>query len=170
MKKIIALMSTLAMVLSMTTVSVFADTIDASDGSASKNVTATYNKGDSDTTVYSVTITWDAMHFTYNDGAWNPDKHAYDASWSATGNTVTVTNHSNAAINAKLSYKAAENYSGITGTFEGTDSNDTLALASAVNTTYDQAPTATATLNLSGVLDKAASDTTVGTITVALLS
>ena len=65
---------------------------------------------------------------------------------------------------------AAENYSGITGTFEGTDSNDTLALASAVNTTYDQAPTATATLNLSGVLDKAASDTTVGTITVALLS
>ena len=109
------------------------------------------------------------MNFTYNDGSWNPDKHEYDANWTASGNTVTVTNHSNTEINAKLSYQAAENYGGINGTFTGTDGNNALALASAVNTTYENAPSATATLNLSGTLDKAAANATVGTITVALI-
>lgn len=58
MKKFVALILTLVLVLSMTAVPVFADTIDK-NGSASKNVTASYKAGTSaGTTVYSVTITW----------------------------------------------------------------------------------------------------------------
>lgn len=92
MKKIFTFILTMAFVISLATVPAFAATsiIDSATGSDSHNVTATYNAGASGTTIYSVTITWGEMDFAYNDGAWNPDTHTYDASWTATGNTVTV--------------------------------------------------------------------------------
>lgn len=62
--------------------------------------------------VITVTIIWSGMAFTYTDGLWDPESHTYDASCASDSNTVTVTNHSNAAINAKLTYKAESNYSG----------------------------------------------------------
>lgn len=111
-EKIFTLILALALVFSLAAIPAFAATIDAGTGSASQDVKATYNAGDSGTIVYSVNITWDAMDFAYNDGAWDPESHTYDASWASDSNTVTVTNHSNAAINAKLTYKAESNYSG----------------------------------------------------------
>ena len=165
MKKFLTLIFTLAFVISLATVPAFADTIDSATGSDSRDVKATYNAGTSDTTIYSVTITWGAMDFTYNDGAWDPETHTYDASWTATGNTVTVTNHSNAAVTAKLTYTAAQNYIGITGTF----GNDTLNLATAVGTAVNNAPTESTKLTLSGALDSStAANTTIGTVTVTL--
>lgn len=165
MKKIFALIFTLTLVFSLTTIPAFAATIDSAAGSDSHDVKATYYAGDSTKTVYSVTITWGAMDFVYNDGAWDPENHTYDANWTATGNTVTVSNHSNAAVTAKLTYNAAENYTGITGTF----SNDTLGLPTAVGTDVNSAPTATATLTLSGALDSnTTANTTIGKVTVTL--
>ncbi len=168
MKKIFALILTLTMVFSLAALPAFADEskLDNTTPAAYKDVKATYNAGDSAKTVYSVNITWGAMDFKYNDGAWNPETHKYDANWSATGNTVTVTNHSNADVDAKLTYTAAEGYEEITPTFN----KDTLNLKSAVGTDVNNAPTDSAELELSGVLNNAAKDATVGTITVTLLS
>ena len=170
MKKIFALVLSLAAVLSFTATPAFAadSKIDTTTPSASCEVKATYNAGTSGTTVYSVVITWGAMDFEYNDGAWDPDTHKYDASWTPNGNTVTVTNHSNADVTVKLSYAAAEEkYAGINGSFD----KDTLELVSAVGKDVnDDALTKSAALTLDGVLDSAAKDVVVGKITVTLLS
>lgn len=163
MKKIFALILTLVMVFSMAAIPAFAATIETATGSDSHEVKATYNAGSSGTTIYSVTIAWDEMNFTYNDGAWDPETHKYNANWSA-GNTITVTNHSNTDINAELTYTPAGNYTGIEGHFD----NSTLSLDSAVGTPVNEAPTKTATLTLSGVLNKAANNSTVGTVTVTI--
>ena len=169
MKKIFALVLSLAAVLSFTATPAFAadSKIDTETPKASCDVKATYNAGTSGTTVYSVVITWGAMDFAYNDGAWDPDTHKYDASWAPNGNTVTVTNHSNADVTVKLSYAPDEKYAGINGSFD----KDTLELVSAVGKDVnDGALTKSAALTLDGVLDSAANDTTVGTITVTLLN
>ena len=167
MKKIFALILTLAMVFSLAAVPAFAANIESATGSESHDVKATYNAGASGTVVYSVTIAWGEMKFEYEDGAWNPETHEFDnANWAPTGNTVTVTNHSNAAITAKLTYTAEGDYSNITGTFIN---SDTLNLNSAVGTPANGAPTANATLKLSGALkNNTPADTTVGKVTVSL--
>lgn len=165
MKKIFALILTLLMAFSSACVPVSAATIDSVEGSDSHDVKATYNSGTSGTAVYSVTITWDAMNFTYEDGAWDPETHKYDANWKTTGNTVTVTNHSNADITAKFTYNAAQNYTDITGSF----SQGTLNLTTAVGTPANNAPTASTSLKLSGVLNSnTPAGTTIGTVTVVL--
>lgn len=105
------------------------------------------------------------MSFTYNDGAWDPDTHKYDASWSPKGNTVTVTNHSNTAVTAKLSYTAADNYTDIAGKFEKGELN----LATAVGTDISNAPHDSDTLTVSGALSsETLADTVIGTVTVTL--
>lgn len=171
MKKIVALILTLALAFALATVPAFAATIQ----SESHEVTATYLAGDSSNPVYSVNLAWGAMDFTYTDGAWNPNTHSYDtsdASWSATGNTVTVTNHSNAAVTATLAYNAEPNYKGITGLFKEnseTANDGVLKLATAVGTAVENAPAQTAALSLSGVLNsKTPAGTTIGTVTVTL--
>ncbi len=164
MKKIFALILTFALALTAASVPAFAETI-GKGGSADKDVKATYSAGDSATIVYSVDITWGEMSFTYNDGAWDPDTHKYDASWSPKGNTVTVTNHSNTAVTAKLSYTAAKNYTDISGKFEKGE----LSLATAVGTDISNAPHDSDTLTVSGALSsKTLADTVIGTVTVTL--
>lgn len=170
MKKIFALMLTLALVFSLAAVPAYADsTLNNTTTSATQDVKATYDStgGSSSTIVYSVTIVWGAMNFTYHDSSWNPATHNYSANWTADGNTVKVINHSNTDITAKLSYTAKDGFAGIKGDFD----KDTLNLNTAVGTAVGEAPNDTATLTLSGALDKdTAASTAVGTITVALLS
>ncbi len=167
MKKIFALILTLALIFSLAAVPAYADTIDSATGSATQEVKATYDStvGSSDTIVYSVTIVWGAMNFTYHDSTWNPTTHSYDASWTHNGNTVKVINDSNTGITAKLSYIAKDGFTGITGTFD----SDTLELDTAVGTAVNASPNKTATLTLSGALNKnTAAATAVGTITVTI--
>lgn len=177
MKKKTALVLTLAMVFSLAPLSAYADTIDRVGGTASHNVTATYvdgSSGGAGSTVYNVDITWGDMAFTYTAeaGIWDPANHTYtDAkggAWAVDkegGNTITVTNHSNADVTAVFSYAAAEGFTGISGIFD----NASLALKSAVGTEVANAPKGTAALTLDGALG---SDTTpnatIGTITVTL--
>ncbi len=112
--------------------------------------TANYSNTDIDvwgytknTTVYSVDVEWGAMTFEYEASKWDPVNHKNlgptdengAAGWriyDSTNNTVvegaqnainkiTVTNHSNAQVYAKLSYASETAYAGTTGTFAGTD-------------------------------------------------
>ena len=165
MKKIFALILTFALALTAASVPAFAADTIGKGGSAVKDVKATYSAGDSAAIGYSVDITWGEMSFTYNDGAWDPDTHKYDASWSPKGNTVTVTNHSNTAVTAKLSYTAADNYTDIAGKFEKGELN----LATAVGTDISNAPHDSDTLTVSGALSsETLADTVIGTVTVTL--
>lgn len=180
MKKRIVLIMTIVIALAMIAIPAFAATI--SSGSDSHDVKATYksnSSGGSSKTVYSVDITWGAMEFTYTQGeagAWLPEEHRYaddgESVWSSDSNTITVKNHSNAAITATLSYTAAAGYTGITGSFtetSGTANDGVLTLPTAVGTTFANAPTATATLKLSGELASTTTAmTTIGTVKVTL--
>lgn len=165
MKKIFALILTLALVFSLAAVPAYAadTTISGETRSATQEVTAKYDAGDAGTAVYSVTISWGSMDFDYTSGAWNPSTHAYNGNWDKDNDhTVTVTNHSNKAIIATLSYAVAESLKdNISGSFDKT----TMNLATAVGTAFENAPTDTATLTLAGTLTETA---TVGTITVTI--
>ena len=179
MKKRIVLIMTIVIALAMIAIPTFAISLGES---SSHDVKATYESngsGGSSGTVYSVDITWDAMEFTYTQGAasvWLPDEHRYtdagESVWSSDSNTITVKNHSNAAVTATLSYTAAAGYTGITGSFtetSGTADDGILVLPTAVGTTRDNAPTATATLTLSGELASTVTSlTTIGTVKVTL--
>lgn len=173
-KKTAVLGLALAAVFALAPVSAFADsTIGTANGTASHDVKATYVAGTPGSTVYSVEITWGEMEFTYTaaaEGTWDPTTHTYDngeggGNWTANGNTVKVTNHSNTDVTATLTYTAAEGFTGIDGRFD----NASLPLATAVNTSVENAPNATSTLTLYGTLDPSVTtSTTVGTITVTL--
>ena len=177
MKKKTALVLTLAMVFSLAPLSVYADTIDRVGGTATHDVTATYvdgSSGGAGGTVYSVDITWGDMAFTYTAeaGIWDPANHTYTGAeggaWTVDkdgGNTITVTNHSNADVTAVFNYAAAEGFDGISGSFD----KDSLGLKSAVGTEVANAPTGTAALTLTGALGSdTTANTTIGTITVTL--
>ncbi len=95
-----------------------------------------------DETVYSVDVEWGAMTFEYEKSRWDPKDHksidgrgwmVYDnekeevitATQDAI-NRVTVTNHSNAAVYAKLSYTPGTDYGDTKGKFIATsDGSDT---------------------------------------------
>ena len=124
--------------------------------------------------IISVDVAWEAMDFTYtgaSQGTWNPATHAYEGategSWSDNTPAITVTNHSNVAINATLDFTPAVD--GVVGTFteaSGTENDNILNLATAEGTEVANAPTATANFGISGAAIDA--DKTLGTITVAI--
>ncbi len=106
-----------------------------------------------DATVYSVDVEWGAMTFRYTTGTWDPETHQMKTDATSTGwevydsqadkalgdiqheiNRVTVTNHSNADVWAKLTYEGSneggKDYSATVGEFSvaetpGQNSDDT---------------------------------------------
>ena len=124
--------------------------------------------------IISVDVAWEAMDFTYtgaSQGTWNPVTHAYEGAieggWSNNTPAITVTNHSNVAVNATLGFTA--NVTGVVGTFteaSGTENDNILNLATAEGTEVANAPTATANFGISGAAIDA--DKTLGTITVTI--
>ena len=167
MKKIFAL--ALALVLTCT----LAVTCFAAPAAQNGDVKATYAAGGtSPDVVYKVDVVFGAMEFTFTDKAnkWNPEDHEYntpvgEASWTASGNTVAVTNHSNAAVNVTVTYASETAYSTVTGSV----ANGSFELPSAVGKAVGAAElTKTATLTLGGTLaSSATSATKVGTLTVS---
>ena len=177
MKKIISLILALALVMSMGVTAFAAETSGTlNNTTTSKEITVngTYTAAQGAGTKVSVNITWDAMTFTYTEGAageWLPDEHKYAenavGSWSTDTKTITVVNHSNAAVNATLAFKADVN--GVVGTFtetSGTANDGKLELATAENTAVANAPTASAEFGISGAA--ITENKTLGTITVAI--
>ena len=137
-------------------------------------ITGVYQAGTTADDKISVDIVWDAMDFTYtapSQGTWNPATHVYEGAteggWSDNTPSITVTNHSNVAVNATLGFTA--DVDGVIGTFteaSGTENDSILELATAEGTTVENAPTATANFGISGAAIDA--DKTLGTITVAI--
>lgn len=171
MKKTIAIVLTLALLLSLT-VTVFAATLEGSNESASQVVTGTYTAKET-RTVYSVDITWSSMEFTYNEaykGEWNPSTHKYEnataASWSGTG-TITVTNHSNTAITAVPSYKANDAYKAAGMSFDVASLNVATA-DNGVNGAAGTAQTGIITVTPNGSLPSGTKNAEIGTITITI--
>ena len=174
MKKLMSVLFVLAAALYMGTTVFAAGKIEGSGGSANTDVKATYSSGGTATIIYSVDVTWGSMDFTYNDaspGTWNPVTHQYDGAGTATwtcaadANKITVTNHSNTAVTAILSFAAGTGYSGISGSF----SKSTIHLATAVGLLPESAPADSSLLTLSGALASSVTTSTpIGSVTVTL--
>ena len=171
MKKFLTLALVLVMMMSLS-VSAFAATNDGTEDTTI-DVKAVYSSGTTTPDVVSVDIAWGAMEFTYSVGGthtWDPVNHVYNdntsATWTPKGNTVTVTNHSNVAINANLTFDVESAYQGLTGSF---GEKASLSLPSAVDTDPNAAPSKTAELSLSGELPESVNALTkIGTITVKI--
>lgn len=179
MKKIITAALVVAMLSAMPLSAFAASPVTAIGETDGKDVTGIYTAGSSNATVYSVDVSWGAMEFTYTDaseGTWNPSTHTFDGataaawSWADESNKVTVTNHSNAAVNAGLSFTASTGgvnggfYTETKGMTAVTDSK--LTLATAVGTAAGNAPTASAYLKMTdGTIN---ANGKLGTITVTL--
>lgn len=157
----------------MLPLTVYAEPFSITDvpGQKKIDVSAKYEDSSTVPTVYKVDIEWGSMEFTYQESGtneWDPSTHQYTlssaGSWSAAGNTLTVTNHSNAGVTADLSFASAPDYN-LTGVFD----NSTISLPTAVNTAVEEAPAETVTLTLTGSLPASVTDfSTVGQITVSL--
>lgn len=126
---------------------------------------------DTDTVVYSVDVAWTGLEFTYSAGTekWDPTEHDYsdsndDADWGNTNGSITVTNHSNAAVAVTVAYADATN-----GDVDVSLTNGTFELESAVGKAVGAAATETATLAVDTETSTApAADATVGTVTVTI--
>ena len=144
----------------------FAVTNDGTAGTEIK-VNGTFIAADDPSVVVSADVTWDELSFTYQDGAkhWDAEKHidvADEGAWETTKKNITVTNHSNTSI--KASFEFAADVEGLNGSFDKTEFD----LASAENTTTENAPTDTTAFGISG--GAITKDQKIGTITVKISS
>ena len=174
MKKMIASLMAAAMFFGAASMTAFADS-STGNGKTQKEIGVKAKYVDSVTggEVISIDLEWGAMEFTYTESGtktWNPATHTYDVStsteWAASGNTISLTNHSNAAVTASFAYAKATGFDAVTGAF----SNASVNLPSAEGKAVDASDLkSTVTFNLAGTLDSSATDfTQVGTITVTL--
>lgn len=170
MKKITTLILSMILALALS-VTAFAATVGTGDQEI--DVEGKYQDNTTVSTVYSADVTWGAMQFTYSENGsmtWNPADHTYSdntiAGWTANGNTVTVTNHSNAEVTASFRFDALSSFSAVTGSFDIAAET----LEAGVEGGYDTADEVTATLSLEGTLDENVTDfTKIGTITVNII-
>ena len=146
-------------------------TITDSDGSASKDVYVSYDGNVSSETVYSVDVIWTDLSFTYSEGTtmWDPEKHEYVTSseasnvgWTDSEGEITVINHSNASILIDISFKKADD---LTDEVEIDIIEPQFTLESAVNSTFNTAPSKTTTIKVTGKPNKSGN---VGKITVQI--
>ena len=169
MKKVICLALTLALTLAVGTIALAEEGV--STGDYTGTVSGTYVAGSGAATVYNVDIAWNGLSFTYNDegaGTWNPATHEYDnvqeSNWSASNATITIDNHSNAAVKATASYQADMGFEAVDMTF----SNNGTVLPTAEGTAVAEAPSATIGVTPTGVLPESADGGKIGTITLAI--
>lgn len=176
MKKLIATALALTMTLSLSTTALAAGNVNgAGVGSQDPiDVTAKYNDGATEPTVYSVDLTWEDMTFTYNESGtrtWNPDTHTYtnttSAGWDKISAAVTATNHSNAQVTVKFDYTPQ----GATGV-NASMSKDSFKLAAGVENKPNEAATDSSILTIDSRTKPnatvSAAGTVIGTITVTI--
>lgn len=176
MKKLIATALALTMTLSLSTTALAAGKVDdAGVGSQVPiDVTAKYNDGTTEPTVYSVDLTWEDMTFTYNASGtkiWDPDTHTYtdttSAGWDKYTAKVTATNHSNANVTVRFTY-TPQGDTGVTASM----SRDFFILYAGVEDRPNDASTNSTLLTINGNSKPDSSVTaegvTIGTITVTI--
>ena len=170
MKRIISFTLALASALALAAPAM-AEEATIGQGSQNIEVYAKYEDGSTTGTVYSVDISWGDMQFTYaksGSRTWDPSDHTYDDSttsaWTADGNTITVTNHSNADVTASFSFAPLSNLPDLQGSF----SIPTQALAAGIENDYVGADSLTTALTLSGDYTGTGEFVQVGTVTVTI--
>ena len=171
MKKLVSMLAVAALTCTMGTTAFAADQDGVGTGSYNTDVKGTYQAGSSGNVVYSVDIAWTDMGFIYTgagEGTWDPETHQYSGSsegaWTASNDSITVTNHSHAPVTATASYAADPDYGSTTMTF----GNNGATVATAVDTTVQNAPSATITVTPGGTLAESANGGKIGTITVSI--
>lgn len=162
MKRVISILLTLVMIL-VNSIVALADTGTSSKQIREKNEKVVIDVEGEYTsqpeTVYSVEISWGNMEFQYKmTGSYNPSTHDYNSTssdvWNigATGNRITVKNHSNTDITATLSYSKTLNT--VTGIFKdattGGQAKNTLNAGTAIGTKRANPPSDSAYLQLNG--------------------
>ena len=155
MKKIIALVLALVMVLSMSAFA-YAETISNEGGSADGEVTVEV-VGFTDK-VYAVTIDWDALTFTYKFEKWNTQTHKYEGGWLNSSAAIEVTNDSNIAIVATAA----------TPEDKVTDDNITITLEGATSLNLDIGHSGTFTVKASGTPANSSKTYTAATIKITI--
>lgn len=170
MKKALPIVLTLA-AASMLCLPAFADQLTGTDQKATIDVKAQYVDNVQTPTVYSVDISWGAMKFTYTETGtrtWNPADHSYNGepsgAWEAEGNTITVTNHSNADVTADFAFQPAEGITGLDGKFSVPQGS----LAAGEVGHYNDAESVQSSLTLDGSYTGNTEMTTVGSVTVTI--
>ena len=174
MKKIFALVLALVLTAALAVTCFAANAEGLDDGeNATNDVKVSYQAGSAAGAVYSVDVVFDDMTFTYIDtvmGTWNPEEHDYDgtvdAHWNKTSANITVTNHSNAAIDVTVTFNENNEYTG--NATAAITAGATMDLESAVGTEVDQAPEGTATLTIGGTGKSGETNSVIGTITVRI--
>ena len=155
MKKTISIVMALALAATLGTAAFAAE---ADDGNIKKNISvkAKYVEDIKASKTISADVVWGEMEFTYNVSGtktWNAKTHEYDidtkGEWSAKGNDISVTNHSNAAIDVDLTYQPLDEYSIVKGTFTNDEFTIPTAEGKAVD---DESLTVSTALTLSGEL------------------
>lgn len=176
MKKLIATALALTMTLSLSTTALAAGNVDGA-GVGSQvpiDVTAKYNDGTTEPTVYSVDLTWEDMTFTYNKSGtriWDPDTHTYTDTtsdgWDKDSAVVTATNHSNTNVTVSFTYTPQGN-TGVTASM----TKDSFILYAGVEDYPNDAATNSSALTIDGNSKPNSSVTaegvTIGTITVTI--
>ena len=107
---ILALVLTVALCASFAvSAETLTETLTALGTTATQDVSLRYDPVD-EATVYSVDVVWEGLEFSYDAGdkSWNAADHSYttttEADWVNSDATVTVTNHSNAAVAVNVTY------------------------------------------------------------------
>ena len=174
MKKLLSLLLATLLLISLSTnvLAVKLDTL-GEEGSTEIDVTAKYQASSNTPTVYSVDIKWESMTFTYTETGtknWNPSNHSYSTdnvqgAWDKTSATITITNHSNAAVDVTLTPTITQGL-GITGILM----DPTATLDAGVEGNYAGADSHTSTLIITGTPNNAitADGVKVGTIKVTI--
>ena len=147
-------------------------TLTDKDNGQNIDVQAKYVDGVESPDSYSIDVTWGAMQFTYETSGkreWDPATHKYKdditGNWTESGNTVTVTNHSNRDVKVTFGYEAVRGFDGVSGTF----SVSSYTLSAGVEGKVDEADRVSTTLTLSGSLASGITKfTKVGSVTVSL--
>lgn len=182
MKKMLALILALAMVLSMSVVAFAADVTIGQDtegnltnqpASSTVAVDVTGHK-----TVYHVYVKWTDMKFEYTMGTWNPETHTYDSgSWEDDEATIEVENHSNAQVtvaatvnntNKTVQGEVTANVSVDKATLASADAAEYRTTASTVAAGYKKGDVATITVTATGDPQAMGTDLVVGTVVVTI--
>lgn len=192
MKKILSMILALTMIFSLSITAFAADEDSTTLGSAySKDITvgASYTEGETTnaTTIYSVKVTWAVTNPSYAAGdttySWNTTDLKYESSteaatWTNGSVSINVSNSSNAAITATVTYNDTTSDE-LTSSVAWADSKSTATVGSAaVNSdgvALEQTSTETGTVqtaifsgtvSVSGTITEAVDS--VGTVTVSL--
>lgn len=170
MKKLISLILSLVLVLSMSITAFAAEAADNNTAVVKGSYTASEGG-----VVYSVDVTWGSMEFDYEvpAGEWDEQTHSYkpggEASWTyaAGANAVKVTNRSNTAVTVNVTTDIR--FSGITASVDGGSFTLGSAAENATTEIAGKETEGTAYITLSGTLtDKTASKMVIGTVTVSI--